>query len=152
MERGEPPGRDTALSGVAVSMPIDDESACSRRDGLDMDARSTHAEFFVVSALDPASAKNVWWRTDRRDVKRAVMYFSRWCSRTRTRSTISSRTPSLDLVTPIAHEHPPSTRHARETRDPTSPRLKRHARPRTLLIDRRGRATNFGSAVQYLFS
>jgi len=52
MERGEPPGRDTALSGVAVSMPIDDESACSRRDGLDMDARSTHAEFFLVSALD----------------------------------------------------------------------------------------------------
>ena len=120
MERGEPPGRDTALSGVAVSMPIDDESACSRRDGLDMDARSTHAEFFVVSALYPASAKNAWWRTDRRDVKRAVMYFSRWCSRTRTKSTISSRTPSLDLVTPHPHraalEHPVHTTRARNPR------------------------------------
>jgi len=121
MERGEPPGRDTALSGVAVSMPIDDESACSRRDGLDMDARSTMRNFCCVRTR---SAKNVWWRTDRRDVKRAVMYFSRWCSRTRTRSTISSRTPSLDLVTPIApRSSTPSTRHARETRDPTSPRL-----------------------------
>lgn len=46
MERGEPPGRDMALSGVAVSVPIDDESVCSRRDGLDMDARSPYAEFF----------------------------------------------------------------------------------------------------------